>query len=162
MSGAARKRRTTRLVVGIASAALLAVGGAVPSASAATGDDLRATLTGAKERPDPGDPDGRGYAKVSLKWNRICYTLYWRNIGPPTAAHIHVGSADVAGGVVLGLFSVPPPGLEAPVSSVGGCASADPALVSAIRRDPRNYYVNIHNEAYPAGAIRGQLHRPTM
>jgi hypothetical protein len=157
--------RRKRLGIVLASAAVLAVGGSVPLAYAGGGhgdhggrNELRASLTGAKEVPGPGDPDGRGTARVSLKGNRICFDLSWRNIDAPTAAHIHVGSRRDAGPVVVGLLSVPAPGLGAPVTSVGGCADADRTLVTAIRRDPRNYYVNIHNVAYPAGAIRGQLH----
>lgn len=115
-------------------------------------------MTGAKEVPGPGDRDGQGKATVSLKGDRICYTLSWRKVDAPTAAHIHVGGRDVAGPVVLGLLSVPAPGLQAPVSSVGGCVDAPAGIAAAIKQDPRNYYVNIHNVAFPGGAIRGQLH----
>jgi hypothetical protein len=155
------------MTIMLAAATVLTISGSVPLAYAGGGgghDDrpkrhaLRANLTGAKEVPGPGDPDGRGSAKVVLKKDRVCFTVSWRNIDAPTAAHIHVGSASVAGPVVVGLLSVPAPGLGAPVSSIGGCADAEPDLVAAIRRDPRNYYVNIHNVAFPAGAIRGQLH----
>jgi hypothetical protein len=120
---------------------------------------LRTTLTGAKEVPGPGDPDGRGTARVVLKQDQVCFELSWSNIDGPTAAHIHVGGRDVAGPVVLLMLSVPAPGLGAPVSSVGGCADASEELVTAIRRDPQNYYVNIHNVPFPPGAIRGQLRR---
>ena len=119
---------------------------------------LKANLTGEKERPTTGDPDGRGKATITLRGDQICFRLSWRDIQAPTAAHIHAGRRDVAGPVVVPLFSVPG-GLAAPVDRVGGCADVDQELVRDIRRHPRAYYVNIHNAEYPAGAIRGQLHR---
>jgi hypothetical protein len=71
-----------------------------------------------------------------------------------TAAHIHVGSAVVAGPVVVGLFS----GAFAGTDSASACISdVDEQLIKAIRQDPANYYVNIHSDVFPAGAIRGQL-----
>ena len=165
MSGTEARGRSRKLAIVLAAATVLTVGGSVPFAIADGGGHgdgrrhhaLRTTLTGAKEVPGPGDGDGRGSAKVSLKRDQICFTLSWRNIDAPTAAHIHVGPSDVAGPVVVGLLSVPAPGLGAPVNSVGGCADAEPDLIAAIRSNPRNYYVNIHNVAFPAGAIRGQL-----
>lgn len=161
-------QRTRRLAIVLASASMLLAGASLPAAYA-TGDNgnedrgnrrLDATLTGAKEIPGPGDPDGRGKAQIRLKQDQICFDLAWRNIDAPTAAHIHVGAPDVAGPIVLHLFGVPAPGLGAPVSSVGGCATPDdPGLIADLRNNPRGYYVNIHNVAFPAGAIRGQLHR---
>ena len=158
--------RTRRLAIVLATATLLATGASLPAAYATGGETndgrgkrLAANLTGAKEVPGPGDEDGRGKARIRLKRDQVCFELSWRNIDAPTAAHIHSGTREEAGPVVVGLFSVPAPGLGAPVSSVGGCAPADPALIAAIRNDPRAYYVNIHNVPFPAGAIRGQLHR---
>lgn len=160
------KLRSARLAAVLASATALAVAGATPLAQAGAGRDepngrlvLRTTLTGAKEVPGPGDPDGRGSARVVLKQTEICFEVSWSNIDAPTAGHIHVGGRDVAGPIAFGMFSVAPPGLGAPVSSVGGCADAGEDLVTALRRNPQGYYVNIHNPAFPAGAIRGQLHR---
>jgi hypothetical protein len=159
-------RRTRRLAIVLASASVLLAGASLPAAYA-TGDNdnrgkhrtLEATWTGAKEVPGPGDPDGRGKAHIRLKKDQICFDLSWRDIGAPTAAHIHRGARDEAGPVVVGLLSVRPPGLEAPVSSVGGCATANAALITEIRKNPRAFYVNIHNVEFGDGAIRGQLHR---
>ena len=66
------------------------------------------------------------------------------------AAHIHIGAAGVAGPVVVGL--------TAPTSGMStGVAMVDKELIKAIRKNPSAYYVNVHNPAYPAGAVRGQL-----
>ena len=160
------KRSGLRLAAVLMSTTLASVGVGVP-AYAGDGDDynnrghqrkLSASLTGAKEVPKAGDPDGRGKAQIRLKKARICFRLAWRKIDAPTAAHIHVGTKKVAGPVVVTLLDVPG-GLGAPVSRVGGCVKADRALIAKIRKNPRGYYVNIHNAEFTGGAIRGQLHR---
>nr|WP_294693597.1 CHRD domain-containing protein [uncultured Friedmanniella sp.] len=68
---------------------------------------LSATLKGEREVPGPGDPDGRGTARIKVQQDQVCFHLSWRSIEAPTAAHIHVGPRDVAGPVVVGLFSAP-------------------------------------------------------
>ena len=113
-----------------------------------------ATLSGAAEIPGPGDPDGSGKAKLDLNQGQgqICFKITVANIDlPASAAHIHAGSATVAGPVVVTL--VPP----AANGVSKGCVSAAPELIKAIRQNPTDYYVNVHNAAYPAGAVRGQL-----
>ena len=116
------------------------------------GRPLATTMTGAAEVPGPGDPDGVGTALLTLNpgQEEICFELTVANIAPATAAHIHVGPVGVAGPVVVPL--------PAPTGgSSSGCVSADRALIKAIIKHPENYYVNVHNAVYPAGAIRGQL-----
>ncbi len=116
-----------------------------------SGSPLSATLNGAQE-PGGGDPDGTGWVELSLNQGQgtISYTLYVENIDPAAAAHIHVGGAGVAGPVVVHL--------DAPADGMSsGEAEADPELIKAIRKNPENYYVNVHNAMYPAGAVRGQL-----
>jgi hypothetical protein len=71
-------------------------------------------------------------------------------IAPATAAHIHVGAAGVAGPVVVPL--APPTG-----TSSGCVTGVSPELIKAITQNPQNYYVNVHNAEFPAGALRGQL-----
>lgn len=64
-------------------------------------------------------------------------------------AHIHVGDENSAGPVVQDLV--------APTNGyASGCVDND-ALAAALDADPDNYYVNVHNSEYPAGAVRGQL-----
>lgn len=155
------QRSRSRLAIVLASAAVLVAAGSVPAAYAHGNHDrgnrrLSTTLTGANERPGPGDEDGRGRAQIKIKQHQVCFEVSWRDIAAPTAGHIHKGAPDVAGPVVVGFFSVPG-GLAAPVSKLGGCAPASAELITDLRRNPRDYYVNIHNAEFPGGAIRGQL-----
>jgi CHRD domain len=121
------------------------------------GRPFSTALTGAAEVPGPGDPDASGTASITLNQGlgQVCFDLSWAGIdGTVTAAHIHVGSAVVAGPVVVPLFS----GAFAGTDSASDCVSgASEELIKAIRHDPANYYVNIHSDVFPAGAIRGQL-----
>jgi hypothetical protein len=121
-------------------------------AAANGGRHVSATLSGAAEVPGPGDPDGWGAVSISVNIGQsvVCYRLRVANIAPATAAHIHVGAAGVAGPVVVPL--------AAPTSGQSnGCASVSRELAKAILTEPANYYVNVHNADYPAGAVRGQL-----
>ena len=135
----------------IASAAFASTGLLAQTASDG-GRPLSATLSGAAEVPGPGDTDGTGMATVRVNpgQGRICYTLSVSNIDAATAAHIHIGGPAVAGDVVVTL-SAPADG------DSEGCVDVSRDLATNIIRDPGGYYVNVHNAAFPAGAVRGQL-----
>jgi hypothetical protein len=153
--------RTSRIRTPLLAAATALAAAAVPtlvagSASAAppetAGRTFHVALTGAAERPEPGDPDGAGTATVTLNpgLGRICYTLKVSGIAAAAAAHIHEAPADQAGPVVVGLM--------APTSGMSNeCKDVDRKQIRDILRDPAGYYVNVHNADYPAGALRGQL-----
>ena len=123
--------------------------------SGSRGGKLKANLTGAKEVPGPGDTDGRGNALVAVlpRFDAVCFRLRWRDIAAPTAAHIHKGASDVAGPIVVTLFD----GQADDRGCINGLTDDD--LLRDIKRNPRDYYVNIHNADFPGGAIRGQLRR---
>lgn len=116
------------------------------------GRKLNSSLTGAAERPGPGDPDGTGTVSLTVNpgQERICYQLAVSNIATATAAHIHEGEPDVAGPVRVTL--APPADGDSE-----GCADVSRTLALDILKEPGNYYVNVHNAAFPAGAVRGQL-----
>jgi hypothetical protein len=143
--------RVRLLVSLVATLGLLSLA-AVPAFADDSGRPLATTLSGAAEVPGPGDPDGSGSAVLRLNpgQEEICYSLTVSGIAPATAAHIHVGLAGIAGPVVVPL--------QAPTSgSSSACASASRELIRAIILNPENYYVNVHNADFPAGAVRGQL-----
>ena len=114
--------------------------------------NLEASLTGQKEVPGPGDPNGRGEADVTVYKEKVCYELEVERIKPATAAHIHRGAPGVAGDIVVEL--------KAPTDgSSEGCKAISKQLSKNLMEHPWRYYVNVHNDPYPDGAIRGQLHR---
>ena len=114
---------------------------------------LSVSMTGIQEVPGPGDPDGNGTAEVRADPGngQICWNLYARAIGPATAAHIHRGGAGTAGPVVLALTTPDSAGRSQ------GCATVALPLAREIAYQAHEFYVNVHDAAHPAGAIRGQL-----
>lgn len=131
-------------------AALLA--GTATAALAQGGAKFNATLTGGAEVPGPGDADGRGSAAITINpgKSQLCYKLTVSGIDPATMAHVHTGSRTQAGPISVTL--------KAPTTgSSSGCVTIARDLADAIRKSPQAYYVNVHNAAFPAGAIRGQL-----
>jgi hypothetical protein len=120
---------------------------------------LNAELNGANEVPGPGDADGVGVAEVNVaaRSGALCFAIAVEAIGPATAAHIHVGAAGVAGDIVVPLD--PPVGFGSGATQVSaGCLTKlDTSLLRDIAKNPGNYYVNVHNAEFPAGAVRGQL-----
>ena len=133
----------------------LAIFAGTVSAQEDTGRPLSATLTGAAEVPGPGDADGTGSASIRLNQGKkqVCFDLTVANIVTATAAHIHRGSATAAGPVVVTLTA------PATGTSSGCVDNVSVALIKEIRQNPENFYVNVHNTAFPNGAVRGQLEK---
>ena len=146
-----------RPVLLLASAAALVVSVVAVAPSATAGDGGRpftVALTGSAEVPGPGDPNGSGTAELRLNpgQEEVCFSIEVDDIAlPAVGAHIHVGSASVAGPVVVGL--TPPDA----TGTSSGCVAAERDLLRAILHDPDAYYVNVHTTEFPAGAVRGQL-----
>jgi hypothetical protein len=114
-----------------------------------------ATMSGTVEVP-PGDTDANGTALIGTNSSEgvICARVVVGNVDTIVAQHIHKAAAGAAGPVVIPLPAAAASGAN---QVVNGCVSADPALLADIEANPTNYYVNVHNAAFPAGAARGQL-----
>jgi hypothetical protein len=110
-----------------------------------------ATLKGANEVPGPGDANGSGHVTITLRAHSVCANPTWRRIGTPNAAHIHKGARGVAGPVKIDFTTA--------VTGGAHCKRAPATLINKIRQHPSHFYFNIHTARFPAGAIRGQLHR---
>jgi hypothetical protein len=95
---------------------------------------------------------GTGTADIEISSDRsqICWDiqgLVGSVDGDATAMHIHSGAEGDRGPVVVDLIS----GNEA-------CAEYVPAsTLREIVEEPANYYVEVHSEQHPDGAVRGQL-----
>jgi hypothetical protein len=143
-----------RRVALFALAACLA--GLVGSSPAAAQDArLVALMTGAAERPGPGDPDGFGFSLVTIDdaANRICVTLVFANVTLPTSGfHIHFAPPTDPGPIVV-RFSNPTRNFFREC-----VVEPDELILDGIAANPSAYYINLHTlPNYGPGAIRGQL-----
>ncbi len=134
-------------------AAATMLGSTALVAQESTGKRFNVTLDGASEVPGPGDPDGSGTAMVRINpgQQQLCYTLSVSDIQPASAAHIHEAPAGEAGPIVVDL--------KFTGTMNETCVKVDRKLAQEIIRNPSDYYVNVHNSEFPAGAVRGQLSR---
>lgn len=94
-----------------------------------------------------GDPDGAGTALLSInaETNTIDWTFTVSGIDTITNAHIHPGNANSVGSPVVAFGA-----------ALSGTGLFDADLASVLA-NPGNFYVNLHNTAFPGGAIRGQI-----
>ncbi len=138
----------------------LALTAALLLVSCNPGDDEGGTfdieLTGAEEVCD-GDTcggDGTGTAEVEINSdeNQICYDITLEGVENVTAAHIHSGEEGEAGPVLVNLeWEGDDEGSD---KCVDGVSESD---LEDISEEPASFYVNVHSEQYPDGAVRGQL-----
>ncbi|HUP45417.1 MAG TPA: CHRD domain-containing protein [Thermoanaerobaculia bacterium] len=119
---------------------------------AALAQSYSALLTGAAEVPGPGNPDGAGFAVVSIDGTIIRYNVFVQGIGAPTLAHIHIGAAGTAGNPVVNL--------DVNTLANGAVSNVPQDVIDAIRANPAGYYINVHTADFPQGAVRGQLIQP--
>lgn len=113
-------------------------------------------LSGAQEvdssgNPNQGDLDGAGTATLTI--DDVALTISWvievSNIAlPPIGAHIHNAPAGSNGPILIDFNS-----------QLTGSGLFDADLASVLA-DPTQWYVNVHNADFQAGAIRGQLGQP--
>ncbi len=147
-------RSTRRHTISLSLAFALTAGLVFAGAAMAGGRPISIELTGAAEAPGPGDPDGSGTASFTFNpgTGEVCFDYSVTDVAPLAAAHIHVAPAGSPGPVVIAME---------PTSDTGGsgCVTADRDLIVAILLNPTDYYFNVHNADFPAGALRGQLTR---
>ena len=145
----------------IASATLIAT---TATAQPATQGGKRFTvqMTGAAECNNAGtcnlgDSDGSGTAIITVNrgQGRVCWDIDVTGVDPIAAAHIHIGFAGIAFANNIVVHLDGDSGCTTTV--MPGGAPLSPELLDALMKAPQAFYVNVHNAAFPAGALRGQL-----
>ncbi len=91
-------------------------------------------LTGEREVPGPGDPNGLGRAVVSPRPadSLVCSNLRYRNIVKPTGAHIHEAPPTEAGPIVIDFT---PLIATSAAGTIKGCVVVDPALARDVAQN---------------------------
>ena len=132
------------------SLALLGLLGVAPPAHADS-KTYTAALSAAEETPAPGPSGGTGTATITIDMaaKNLCYDVSWsKEVGTPTAGHIHKAPKGLNGPVVV-QFDLP--------AKPKACVPVDATILNEIAGDPAGHYVNLHADKYPNGAVRGQL-----
>lgn len=148
------KLRTLAVVV--AAAGIIALAASPASAAHTVLGSQTVGLNGQQEVGDNGDRNGSGKATLSFDElpgdvYRICTELTTRNIEGAEAAHIHEAPRGENGPVVVTLDI-------STTDDADTCTTVAEATFFEIFEEPADYYVNVHNDQFPGGAIRGQMH----
>jgi hypothetical protein len=154
-----RKCHVWAVVPLLATGAVIVAGG--PTQAAEVNKTYTASLSGEKEVPGPGDANGSGdFAAITTK-KTLCYSLSAKKIDKATMSHIHIGGVDIAGPIAVTLKTAKKGGVSDCITAVPDAEDTTLTLseseLAGIKADPSGYYVNVHNEPFPSGAVRGQL-----
>lgn len=118
---------------------------------------LTAELTPEAEVPGPGDDGASGSFEGTMELREasgeLCYELTASGVSSEiVSAHIHRGEEDEAGEIVIEL--------QAPVDgSSSGCETVEAMDLVPLLEETSSFYVNVHSQDHPDGAVRGQLER---
>ena len=148
------RKRLVLIALAIVVASVMVFGGPASAGKPGTGTLREAELTGTEVVPTPGDPNGSGMGRFHLypMKNKICYRVTVSGIQTATKAHLHMGDAGEEGGMVK-LNLLPPR------NSARECVRGlGERFIKKIAHNSSSYYVDVHNNEYPDGALRGQLH----
>jgi hypothetical protein len=119
--------------------------------------------------PNQGDPDGMAIGTIRLDNGTgtgttgsavITLTLSALDVGTIdlTGHHIHMALATTTGAIVID-FGDPDTIRSGNVLS-GTITGLPAATITSIFANPGNFYYNLHNAQFPAGAVRDQLEIP--
>jgi hypothetical protein len=142
-------------------------------------ETFAATLTGDAEVPTPVTTPAQGTATFTFRNDSLTWSIAMTSITNVTAAHIHIGDASTAGGILVALtpgtsgvsntlitgvvtragFTAPaPPNDALTFDDVLDLMRSDGAYVNVHTHDPTNDPTdNVDPGDFPGGEIRGQI-----
>ena len=150
-----------RLILSLAILAIVAIG-AAGTASAKHGGAMCVlnTQLSARNETTGSTSTATGHAQIKV-WNDGTITFKAQIFNPNhetfVAGHIHQAPVGVAGSIVVPLFAGPQTS-ESHIKLSGAATPNAGTTGAALCNNTSAYYVNFHTTAFPAGAIRGQLH----
>jgi CHRD domain len=108
-------------------------------------------LTG-KAEISKGATQGTGYAIIAIhRGSVICWRFaHLHGFVNATVAEIDAGVKGRSGAAIVPLST-------GPRLHHRGCVKTGASAISAIEQSPPGYYVNVHSQQSPSGAVRGQL-----
>jgi hypothetical protein len=148
-----------RSVIAILVATALLLGMTISPALAARPVFVFQTLlTPEAEVPASPDEDAIGHATVLIvpETDLVCWVVSWNRVDGSVvvAAHIHgPATREQAVAPIVTFFQGVPHGTT---DTDRGCTTSA-AWADEIVETPGMFYVNVHSDAIPAGAVRGQL-----
>jgi hypothetical protein len=152
--------RTKIMSIAFAAAAVAAM--AQPAVADAGTDEaayFTASLSGANEVSQAGDKDGQALVFLSVQGNKVSFAARFRGIRTPTTGGIHQGAKGTSGDVKIPLFTKRLHGGR--TSATGTVLVEDQQVLDGLRTNPANFYIDLGNREFPAGAVRGQVHKLT-
>jgi CHRD domain/PEP-CTERM motif len=117
--------------------------------------------------PGQGDPDGTATGTLMLDngtgagtTGSATFSILLSNIDITTLSghHIHIGPPTTTGGIVLDFGD--PDNIRSGSLLSGTVTGLSAVTISNIFANPTGFYYNIHNGAFPGGAVRDQLPEP--
>jgi hypothetical protein len=119
------------------------------------------TMTGLNERPNPVSPSGNGTATFTIDdaETTISYSISVASMTSTiTASHIHLGNANVSGGIIIPLTT--PINGQTVTGTITAASTFSlglslPSLIGLMRTG--DVYVNVHTSNNTGGEIRGQI-----
>ena len=150
--------RDQEVPVGVTSVRLAVVAGAQHGGMPFRTEMTQEVWHAPNPRDYAGDPDGTGWALITVNRGQkeVCWEVSASNIVlPARAAHIHKAAPFAQGPITIGL--TPPAENNGSWSACASPPAVNWATVEEIVANPGDYYVNVHNDEFPSGAVRGQL-----